>query len=241
MQITMTPLPEPAAWQRAARRRRVASLAVAALAIPAFILVVEFSSDSVPLPEFEVFLLPAQNEPEPIVEETISPRVAEPVEQQPPANEPVEQVAEDEPPVQEKPVAPHDWYAQMEIIATIFVDEQHKTYSVNPAFDEKRRQAADKFRPSRAPVTRQIWENIEVDQLGRKILVNGDCQRVIDDPSAARQDAFREFYQYIVSCSYHERKPKQLPWVEEIRERYVYLQPDEGHDNTRTDVLAELQ
>jgi hypothetical protein len=121
-----------------------------------------------------------------------------------------------------------------------FVNEQQKTYSLNPVQDELRRQAAEKFRPSRAPVKKEIWENVEVDQLGRKILVSGDCHRVVDDPGATRQDAFREFHQFIVFCSKYKRTPKELPWVEEVRERYAYLQPEIGDSYQTADVVADL-
>ena len=184
MQTQATLLPELTAWQRDARRRRAGSMAMAALAISAFILLVEFSSEPESLPEIEVFVLPAQSEP--VVEEEKPPPVVEPVEERPIIDESVEQVAVVEPPPEEQPDTRRDWYAQMEVIARSVITEQQKTYSLNPALDEKRRQAAERFRPSRAPVKKPIWENVETDQMGRKILVSGDCHRVVDDPSAVR-------------------------------------------------------
>lgn len=241
MQTRVTLLPELTVWQRDARRRRVAGMVAATLAISAFILLVEFSSDKEPLPEFEVFLLPTQNEPEPFVEEQVPPQVVESVEEQPIADEPVEPIAVVEPPPEVQPDTSRDWYAQMEVIATSIVTEQQKTYSLNPVLDEKRRQAAEKFRPSRAPVKKPIWENVETDQMGRKILVSGGCHRVIDDPSAVRAYDFRTFHQYITYCSDFKRRPQELPWVEEIRNRHVYLRSDELNEDARTDLLAELR
>ena len=80
--------------------------------------------------------------------------------------------------------------------------------------------AAEQFRPSRAPVKKPIWENVETDQLGRKILVHGDCHRVIDDPNVGSNEIFRTFGQYIVFCSNYQRSPQELPWVDEIRDRF---------------------
>lgn len=239
MQTQATLLPELTAWQRDARRRRAGSMAMAALAISAFILLVEFSSEPESLPEIEVFVLPAQSEP--VVEEEKPPPVVEPVEERPIIDESVEQVAVVEPPPEEQPDTRRDWYAQMEVIARSVITEQQKTYSLNPALDEKRRQAAERFRPSRAPVKKPIWENVETDQMGRKILVSGDCHRVVDDPSAVRAYDFRTFHQYITFCSKSKKPPQELPWVEEIRQRYVYLQPDQAENETRVDILAGLR
>jgi hypothetical protein len=99
-----------------------------------------------------------------------------------------------------------------------------------------------KFAPSRAPQKRPIWENVERDQLGRRILVSGDCYRVVDDPSAVNNEIFRMFQQYMVYCSKQGSSPQELPWVEAIRDRYDYLtqQATVGADD-RTDLFATLQ
>lgn len=226
------------AWHRGARPRLFASMAISTGLIGALIFLVTFADDDEAVTELEVFLIePEQPDSvEPISEEEPAPVVAEAIEETP-----VHRPQDVEPPVEVEVPAPRDWYAQMEDIVKSGAVSDQKTYSVNPVFDDKRRKAALQFRPSRAPIEKPIWENVETDQLGRKILVSGDCHRVIDDPSVARNYDFRTFHQYIVFCSKYKRQPQELPWVDEIRDRHAYLQPDDVQDNTRTDLLAELQ
>ena len=107
-------------------------------------------------------------------------------------------------------------------------DEMNHAASVNPAMDEKRRRAAEQFYASLAPEKKEIWDNVETDQLGRKILWAGDCYRIIDDPNPATYDIWREFQQYFIYCRFGDSDPKMLPWVEVIRERYLYLQYPDG-------------
>lgn len=113
----------------------------------------------------------------------------------------------------------HDWYAEIPEAVSAALDNVPKEYSVNPVFDEKRRRAAEQFRPSKAVVAKPIWENVEKDTLGRSILWSGDCFRVIDDPNVGSREAFETFGQHIVSCLYRKEVPKELPWVNEIRNR----------------------
>lgn len=121
-----------------------------------------------------------------------------------------------------------DWYESLDRVVQETVDSASQIDSLHPAFDEKRRQAAIKFRPSRAPYEKKVWENVETDQLGRKILVSGNCSRVLDDPSAINYDMQREFTQYLVSCSYQKSPPRELPWVDGIRDNYAYLSNPDG-------------
>jgi hypothetical protein len=149
-------------------------------------------------------------------------------------------VAPDAPPEQAEPVS-RDWYAAMSEVAADVV-ESRGSYSVNPAFDARRRAAAEQFRPSRAPVEKPTWENVERDQLGRRVLVHGDCERVIDDPNVGSNEIFRTFGQYMVSCSNYQRPGQELPWVDEIRDRRVYLQPDpELRGAVRSEIVADLR
>ena len=118
-----------------------------------------------------------------------------------------------------------DWYKHgTEIVREIIANPQ-KHYTVNPPFDEKRRIAAIKFRPSEAPVKREIWDNVEKDQLGRTILRAGNFFRILDDPSAVNRDIFETFEQHMIffSGSFAKAPPKELPWVNEVREQYAYL------------------
>jgi hypothetical protein len=223
-------------WQRGARPRLGASVLIATILVAAIILGIEFPAEPDALDEIEVFIVsPRQPEPEPPVTEDLTP-LEEVI---------VEQVDRPAPLVRPEPEqieqAPRDWYAQMDDVVDSFASEQQKTYALNPVQAELRRNAAQHFRPSRAPVEKKIWENVETDQLGRKILVSGDCHRVVDDPSAVRNYDFRTFHQFMTFCSKYKRQPKELPWVEEIRERHVYLQPDDEQRDIRTDYYAELQ
>jgi len=223
-------------WQRGARPRLGASVLIATILVAAIILGIEFPVNPDTLDEIEVFIVsPQQPEPEPPVTEDLTPLEEVVVEQ---VERPAQLVGPEPEPVEQ---ASRDWYAQMDDVVDSVASEQQKTYALNPVQAELRRNAAEQFRPSRAPVEKKIWENVATDQLGRKILVSGDCHRVVDDPSGVRNYDFRTFYQYITFCSHYKRPPKELPWVEEIRERHVYLQPDDEQDNLRTDVYAELQ
>ena len=103
--------------------------------------------------------------------------------------------------------------------AKTLVNTLPREYSVNPNFGEKRRAAAEQFRPSRAPVDRPIWENLEKDAMGRTLLVSGDCYKVIDDPNVGNRDTFLVFGQYISSCAFYKRPPQELGFVSEIRDR----------------------
>ena len=105
---------------------------------------------------------------------------------------------------------------------------------MHPEFDERRRVARIRFRKSAAPVKKEIWDNVEKDQMGRTILRAGDCYRVLDDPSAANQWLQDNFTQYMFFCSSAGKTiPKELPFVAEIRERYVYLQQDDAVEKFR--------
>jgi hypothetical protein len=223
-------------WQRGARPRLAASVLIATVVVAATILGIEFRADPDALDEIEVFIVsPQPPEAEPPVIEELTPIeevVVEQVERPAPLVEPAPELEEQ---------APRDWYTQMDDVIDSVVSDKQKTYALNPVQAELRRNAAEQFRPSRAPVEKKIWENVETDQLGRKILVSGDCHRVVDDPSGVRNYDFRTFHQYITYCSKYKRQPKELPWVEEIRDRHVYLQPDEQQEDVRTDVYAELR
>jgi len=118
-----------------------------------------------------------------------------------------------------------DWHEFGTAIVREIIAKPKKNYTVNPPFDEKRRIAAIRFRPSDAPVKREIWENVETDQLGRTILRDGNCFRVLDDPSGVNRDIFETFEQHIIFCTITLAKapPKELPWVNEVREQYAYL------------------
>lgn len=112
-----------------------------------------------------------------------------------------------------------DWYALLSEAARTAVETRPREYAVNPGMDEKRRRAAEQFAPSRAPVKRPIWENVEKDTMGRTLLRSGDCYRVLDDPNVGNRDAFEIFGQFMVTCENPSDRPRMLPWVSEIKNR----------------------
>ena len=189
--------------------------------VAAFIGLVQFSTDAEALPDFEVRLL--EPEPAPPVREPLQPiELPPPLERQQSLVAPMP-VPLDEPEPEPEADPPTDWYAQIPDVARSVVSSQQTAPSVNPAFDAKRREAAARYGPSRAPVKKPIWENVTTDQLGRKILVAGDCHRIVDDSSAARYEIFETFYQYITFCAHYDRPPEELPWVEDVRSRRPWL------------------
>ena len=124
-------------------------------------------------------------------------------------------------PLPERPALPaqKDWYALIPEAARAALDAEPREYSLNPGFDEKRRRAAEQFAPSRAPVERPIWENVEKDTMGRTVLRSGNCYRVLDDPNVSSRDAFLTFGQYMATCTWSPDPPRLLPWVSELRNR----------------------
>lgn len=207
---------EVADWSDDAPQRLLISLLVATLIVtgalsffrsPVF-------SDLPPIAELIVEII--RNEPQEILER------AEPSQPEPAptrSGPPDESIpAAEEPPV-EAPTPAVDWMGLIGGVAKNIIDNPPKVYSVNPEFDEKRRLAREQYRPSEAPVRKEIWENTEKDQLGRTILRNGNCYRVLDDPNLWSRYVFEQFDQYMVYCSYYKRKPRELPWAREMRER----------------------
>lgn len=133
-------------------------------------------------------------------------------------------------PVTEIPVV-EDWQEFGTEVVQEFIANLPKPFTVNPVMDEKRRIARIKFRPSEAPVKVEPWDRVEKDQIGRTILdLGGGCFRVLDDPSAVYRDVFETFTQFVTMCTFQfgKPKPRELPWVKEIRAKYPYLQRRES-------------
>lgn len=124
-----------------------------------------------------------------------------------------------------------DWREFGTEVVQEFIANLPRPFTVNPVMDEKRRIARIKFRPSAAPVRVEPWDRVEKDQVGRTILdLGGGCFRVLDDPSAVYRDVFETFTQFVTMCTFQfgKRKPRELPWVKEIRAKYPYLQRRES-------------
>lgn len=212
---------------RASRRRLAASYCLSILVIALLLTVFEYALQT----QFE----PVESQPLDVTIETPNvvretAEIVEPPSEELPASiAPVEITAEARPEAAEirSPSAASrsvDWYQMLESAASNSDKLLGVDSTMDAEFDERRRNAAVRFAKSGAPVKKPIWENVEKDQLGRTLLVSGDCHRVIDDPSAVRQWEFRNFHQFIVFCSSPFKEPKELPWVAEVRERYDYLQ-----------------
>jgi hypothetical protein len=123
---------------------------------------------------------------------------------------------------------PVDLAAERERAVQQYLDGQEAIVSPGPVMEEKRRRLAGQYQPPTREPSKPVWENAEIDQLGRTVLHDGDCSRVVDDPNVMRQYQFETFDQYIVTCAYYRREPRQLPWVAEIRARYPYLRYPDG-------------
>jgi hypothetical protein len=121
-----------------------------------------------------------------------------------------------------------DWYAEAESAVQETITTANHVDSMHPAFDEKRRQAAINFPASQAPIKKPIWENVEIDQMGRKILVSGDCYRVLEDWRVTYYEIQRDFGQYITYCNANIGKPMDVAWVDDSREGYAYLNYRDG-------------
>jgi hypothetical protein len=169
-----------------------------------------------PTPIAETEVLPLPPETVPVEEEMAPPFVPETRTESIPAGDTA--AGEDE---------AVDWeIAREEAIREVLdAAEKEQAYAVNPPFERARQEAAVRFRASVAPEARHIWDNVEKDQLGRTILRDGNCFRVLNDPSAVNRWAFENFDQFVVYCdlSFGAREGKELPWVDIIRERYPYL------------------
>lgn len=123
---------------------------------------------------------------------------------------------------------PRNWDAAREAAIDAYLERLDNPPGVNPNMDALRREFAGRYQPPTREPPRPVWENVERDTLGRSVLSSGNCWRVIDDPNVGSQEAFREFGQYLVLCSFSKRKPRELPWVAVIRDRYPYLKYPDG-------------
>lgn len=133
-----------------------------------------------------------------------------------------------------------DWEAQKLNAVRDAVDDLQTIVSINPNLDRRRKEAAVRFRPSEAPVKKEIWDNVEKDYLGRTVLRSGNCFRILDDPSAVNRDVFETFGQYMTHCGGGRYVGVELPWVEEIRKKFTYLREREEKRHRRYRENQEL-
>ena len=144
---------------------------------------------------------------------------------------PVPSVAEEadltQAPVREAPI---DWQGALERASADVVARSAETPSLHPEFDELRRIAAVRYAKPETGKPPPIWEHVEKDPYGRTVVRLGNCYKVLDDPNVGNRYAFETFEKTMTSCNLSNPKPKNLPWVEEIRARYAYLRNPDGVD-----------
>ncbi len=125
-----------------------------------------------------------------------------------------------------------DWEAMYDQVVQKYMDlelEQESYGYFNPDLAEKRTRLSERYQPGTHEKPKPIWENVEVDMLGRTVLRDGDCYKVLDDPNVGSREAFERYGQFMAVCVYQGRYPRELPWVEEIRQRYEYLRNPAGY------------
>ena len=123
-----------------------------------------------------------------------------------------------------------DWDALHDEVVQEYLDREAETYGYfNPDLAEKRSRLAERYQPGTQEKPKQIWENVELDTLGRMVLRSGNCFKVLDDPNVGSRNVFEKFGQYMVQCTYQGRYPRELPWVDDIRQRYEYLRDPDGY------------
>lgn len=225
-------------WQADAARRLNVAMLVATLLVGGILSVVRFPTIDLFFPLIELVVDVASiDEP---AAEVVPPAetVAEPLPQLvTPIAEPVpaEQIVDETPTPTEEPLAEPqslpaptaelsvDWEVEKTQAVMDAVDRMEMIVSVNPNFDKLRREAAIKFRASRAPVKKEPWDYVEKDQAGRTVLRNGNFYQVLDDPRLFNRDAFLTFERHMVFAMYTKYIPKELPWVKEVRNNHAYL------------------
>ena len=123
-----------------------------------------------------------------------------------------------------------DWDAAREQAVQEYVDSQEETYGYfKPELAEKRRSLSERYQPRTRPLPKPIWENVEIDTLGRSVLRDGNCFKVLDDPNVGSREAFEMFGQFIAVCTWQPHIYKPLPWVADIVQRYDYLRDPDGY------------
>ena len=223
MQETLHEFPGRPVWQRQVRLRLAACMVLATVLLALVLMSLQLpESPATKPPEITLQLLAEETPPDPVEEFT-------PIEELviPAARDVESFIAE---PAETLPAEAdiRDWYADVESVARDVVDASESAKIMQPAQQEARRLAAIQFAPSRAPVKKPIWENVEIDQMGRKVLRSGDCYRVLEDWRATYMDIQREFGQYLVHCSGNKEYAIDVDWIDDIGQKYAYIRFPDG-------------
>lgn len=237
-----TPLGPPR-WTDGRARRLLLSFALAAVLVTAVLSVLRMPAipDISPLVELVVRIVrpdPPQEAQDEEVEPPADPLEQERVPEESPEalTEPVDAAVDDEEPPAETvedptdaAAVPNDWDAVSDDTIEAYLDAAERPPSMTPLQDEMRRQFRGRYQPPTHPGPKPIWENAEIDQLGRTVLRSGDCYKVLSDPNVGSQAQHEVFGQYMAICTWQKRLPKELPWVDDIRQRYEYLRDPDGY------------
>ena len=235
MQLQQLQFPEAAPnWNEGAEQRLLASMLLAAIFVAGVLSLVRMPDLAAFPPVVEIFVNILQDRVPEIEEETVQ--------------QPTQEAQRDSPLLEEAAAPPTstggdtlkesrtgtDWEAMHEQVVQKYMDleleEARESYGYfNPDLAEKRTRLAERYQPGTHEKPKPIWENVEVDTLGRTVLRDGDCYKVLDDPNVGSREAFERYGQYMAVCVYQGRYPRELPWVEEIRQRYEYLRKPEGY------------
>lgn len=223
---------------RPSRRRLVVAHVVSAALITLLLTLTPAPRYDVLLPsdptlEISMTQIDPQPETRPPTEPPTAAAVAPPDIPAPSVTDAMEAASEPAESEQEEATAKIDWYARLEDIAENSDQFRPETPSMSPAFDEKRRRAALQFAASTAPIKKPIWENVEMDQMGRKILWHKGCYRVIEDNAVTRRWVHENFTQYIVFCEGPEEPPPiQIAFSKDRFSGYRYLADPDGSESS---------
>lgn len=230
-----TPFGSPQ-WDDGREQRLFASMLLATLLVAGVLSVLRFP----PLPEipglFEIIVRVVQPAEEEAGAEPGS--VPDATEAQPPAPQaPAESDSISAPAIAGEVAEPvettergYDWDAARERAAAEYVESQREDYGYfDPRLAETRRERSKLYVPPVHEPKKQIWENVEVDTLGRKVLRSGDCYKVLDDPNVGSREEFEVFGQFMTKCTFQKRLPKNLPWVPDIVDNVDYLREPSGY------------
>lgn len=125
-----------------------------------------------------------------------------------------------------------DWQAAMERAAAEVIREHNEIVSMHPEFEELRRIAKERYGPAETGKPPPIWENVEQDIYGRTLLwLNDSCYKVLQDTNVGNRYAFETFERHMTFCQIvlgRDKRGRNLPWVDEIVERYPYLRYPDG-------------
>lgn len=217
-------------WSDGAEQRLLVSMLLASLFVAGALSLLRMPSVPAWSPMVELMVRIVQDAPEALPEPPalVSPEpISEPTQEQAVTEELAPTMGRD---VLEENRQGIDWDAAREQAVQEHVDSQEETYGYfDPELAEKRSSLSERYQPRTRPLPKPIWENVELDTMGRTVLRSGNCFKVLDDPNVGSREAFEAFGQYMAVCTWQPHIYRPLPWVAEIVERYDYLRDPDGY------------